>query len=131
VASAQYEPLWSPFTSDEERKFGFERQPLAAQVCATTLFSFLLTMALLGYTPVLPSPQPHQAFFARRRFPSQVNIMTLARALLPLLATGEEAGGGMALNEATAGRLQVPSSFRLGASSKRGCPARTSRFYRT
>ena len=26
-----YEPLWSPFTSDAERKFGFERQPLAAQ----------------------------------------------------------------------------------------------------
>jgi hypothetical protein len=28
----RYEPLWSPFTSDMERKFGFERQPLAAQV---------------------------------------------------------------------------------------------------
>ena len=27
----QYEPFWSPFTSDMERKFGFERQPLAAQ----------------------------------------------------------------------------------------------------
>ena len=42
----RYEPLWSPFTSDAERKFGFERQPVAAQV----------------------------------------NVMTLARALLPLLA---------------------------------------------
>lgn len=31
----RYEPLWSPFTSDMERKFGFERQPLAAQVRAT------------------------------------------------------------------------------------------------
>ena len=28
----RYEPLWSPFTSDMERKFGFERQPLASQV---------------------------------------------------------------------------------------------------
>lgn len=28
----RYEPYWSPFTSDMERKFGFERQPLAAQV---------------------------------------------------------------------------------------------------
>jgi len=41
----RYETLWSPFTSDMERKFGFERQPLA----------------------------------------SQVNLMTLARALMPLL----------------------------------------------
>jgi len=41
----RYESLWSPFTSDMERKFGFERQPLA----------------------------------------SQVNLMTLARALIPLL----------------------------------------------
>jgi len=32
--------------------------------------------------------------------------MTLARALLPLLATGETAGGGMDLDEATAQRLQ-------------------------
>ena len=32
----QYEPLWSPFTSDAERKFGFERQPLAAQVKRST-----------------------------------------------------------------------------------------------
>ena len=31
-----YEPLWSPFTSDMERKFGFERQPLAAQVPPAT-----------------------------------------------------------------------------------------------
>ena len=28
----RYESLWSPFTSDMERKFGFERQPLASQV---------------------------------------------------------------------------------------------------
>lgn len=27
----EYEPLWSPFTSDVERKFGFELQPVAAQ----------------------------------------------------------------------------------------------------
>ena len=28
----RYDPVWSPFTSDPERKFGFERQPLAMQV---------------------------------------------------------------------------------------------------
>ena len=39
-----YEPLWSPFTSDMERKFGFERQPLAAQVNVMTLARALLSM---------------------------------------------------------------------------------------
>jgi len=39
-----YEPLWSPFTSDMERKFGFERQPLAAQVNVMTLARALLPM---------------------------------------------------------------------------------------
>ena len=28
----EYSELWTPFTSDMEAKFGFERQPLAAQV---------------------------------------------------------------------------------------------------
>uniref|UniRef100_A0A7S0IW07 Selenoprotein O n=1 Tax=Calcidiscus leptoporus TaxID=127549 RepID=A0A7S0IW07_9EUKA len=46
----EYTPLWSPFTSDMERKFGFERQPVAAQV----------------------------------------NVLTLARALVPLLGEGDE-----------------------------------------
>jgi uncharacterized protein YdiU (UPF0061 family) len=46
----KYSPDWSPFTSDAERKFGFERQPEAAQV----------------------------------------NLMTLARALLPLLERHED-----------------------------------------
>ena len=39
-----YEPLWSPFTSDMERKFGFERQPLAAQVNVMTFARALLPM---------------------------------------------------------------------------------------
>ena len=39
-----YEPLWSPFTSDMERKFGFERQPLAAQVNLMTLARAVLSM---------------------------------------------------------------------------------------
>jgi len=53
----KYDPLWSPFTSDMERKFGFERQPLA----------------------------------------SQVNLMTLARALLPLLERESDFDGSMAV----------------------------------
>ena len=40
----KYEPLWSPFTSDMERKFGFERQPLAAQVNLMTLARALLPL---------------------------------------------------------------------------------------
>ena len=32
-----YHPLWNPFTSDPERKFGFERQVMAAQVNLGTL----------------------------------------------------------------------------------------------
>jgi len=63
----QYEPLWSPFTSDAERKFGFERQPVAAQV----------------------------------------NVMTLARALLPLLSQGDDGNGGMRLDEAAVSQLQA------------------------
>lgn len=39
-----YEELWSPFTSDMERKFGFERQPLAAQVNVMTLARALLPL---------------------------------------------------------------------------------------
>jgi len=39
-----YEPLWSPFTSDMERKFGFERQPLAAQVNVMTFARALLPL---------------------------------------------------------------------------------------
>jgi len=39
-----YEALWSPFTSDMERKFGFERQPLAAQVNLLTLAKALLPL---------------------------------------------------------------------------------------
>jgi len=39
-----YEPLWSPFTSDMERKFGFERQPVAAQVNVMTLARALLPL---------------------------------------------------------------------------------------
>jgi len=39
-----YEPLWSPFTSDMERKFGFERQPLAAQLNLMTLARAVLSM---------------------------------------------------------------------------------------
>jgi len=39
-----YDPLWSPFTSDMERKFGFERQPLAAQVNVMTLVRALLPL---------------------------------------------------------------------------------------
>ena len=33
----RYHAVWSPFTSDPERKFGFERQPHAAQVNMVTL----------------------------------------------------------------------------------------------
>eukprot|EP00218_Dolichomastix_sp_CCMP3274_P016253 CAMPEP_0170137472 /NCGR_PEP_ID=MMETSP0033_2-20121228/4180_1 /TAXON_ID=195969 /ORGANISM="Dolichomastix tenuilepis, Strain CCMP3274" /LENGTH=590 /DNA_ID=CAMNT_0010373347 /DNA_START=88 /DNA_END=1860 /DNA_ORIENTATION=- len=41
----QFSPLWSPFTSDPERKFGFLRQPLAAQVNLVTLARALLPLA--------------------------------------------------------------------------------------
>jgi len=40
----EYSPLWSPFTSDMERKFGFERQPVAAQVNVMTLARALLPL---------------------------------------------------------------------------------------
>merc|ERR1719393_440528 len=40
----RYEPMWSPFTSDMERKFGFERQPLASQVNLMTLARALLPL---------------------------------------------------------------------------------------
>ena len=40
----KYEQLWSPFTSDMERKFGFERQPLASQVNLMTLARALLPL---------------------------------------------------------------------------------------
>ena len=40
----EYQPMWSPFTSDAERKFGFERQPLAAQVNLMTLARSLLPL---------------------------------------------------------------------------------------
>merc|ERR1719393_391084 len=39
-----YDPLWSPFTADMERKFGFERQPVAAQVNVMTLARALLPL---------------------------------------------------------------------------------------
>ncbi len=42
----QYDPLWTPFTSDPERKFGFERQPLAHAVNLATLAEAL--QPLLG-----------------------------------------------------------------------------------
>jgi uncharacterized protein YdiU (UPF0061 family) len=73
----QYELLWSPFTSDSERKFGFERQPLAAQV----------------------------------------NVMTLARALLPLVASGEDAAGKMEVDDAVAEKLQAVVSDEYKAMS--------------
>ncbi len=66
----RYDPLWSPFTSDAERKFGFERQPLAAQV----------------------------------------NVMTLARALLPLLTDGPlpaDARAELELHQPAVDALQV------------------------
>jgi uncharacterized protein YdiU (UPF0061 family) len=40
----RYDELWSPFTSDMERKFGFERQPLAAQVNVMTLARALVPL---------------------------------------------------------------------------------------
>lgn len=40
----RYDPLWSPFTSDMERKFGFERQPLASQVNLMTLARALVPL---------------------------------------------------------------------------------------
>lgn len=40
----RYDELWSPFTSDMERKFGFERQPLAAQVNLMTLARALVPL---------------------------------------------------------------------------------------
>lgn len=39
-----YDALWSPFTSDMERKFGFTRQPLAAQVNLMTLARALVPL---------------------------------------------------------------------------------------
>jgi len=38
----RYHPLWTPFTSDPERKFGFERQRTAAHVNAATLVEALI-----------------------------------------------------------------------------------------
>ena len=73
----EYEPLWSPFTSDMERKFGFERQPLAAQV----------------------------------------NVMTLARALLPLLARGTDGDGKLAIEDDVAEKLQAVVSNEYAAMS--------------
>jgi len=40
----QYSPLWSPFTSDAEKKFGFERQPTAAQMNLLTLARALVQL---------------------------------------------------------------------------------------
>uniref|UniRef100_A0A7S4BAV8 Selenoprotein O n=1 Tax=Chrysotila carterae TaxID=13221 RepID=A0A7S4BAV8_CHRCT len=40
----EYEALWSPFTSDMERKFGFERQPVAAQVNVLTFAQSLVPL---------------------------------------------------------------------------------------
>lgn len=78
----QYELLWSPFTSDAERKFGFERQPLAAQV----------------------------------------NVMTLARALLPLIASGEDANGKMVVDDAVAEKLQavVSDEYKVMSAAAQG-----------
>ena len=54
-----YEPLWSPFTSDMERKFGFERQPLAAQVNLMTLARAVLSMFVaLDGDQLGPNPNP-------------------------------------------------------------------------
>jgi uncharacterized protein YdiU (UPF0061 family) len=47
----RYDPMWSPFTSDADKKFGFERQPLAAQVNLATLAKALLP-AILQSTAV-------------------------------------------------------------------------------
>ena len=33
----EYEALWNPFTSDQDKKFGFERQPTAAHINLVTL----------------------------------------------------------------------------------------------
>ena len=65
----EYSELWTPFTSDMEAKFGFERQPLAAQVRNAPPRS-------VSTTTTLPS---HSR--SRR---AQVNVMTLGRALIPL-----------------------------------------------
>ena len=40
----EYSELWTPFTSDMEAKFGFERQPLAAQVNVMTLGRALIPL---------------------------------------------------------------------------------------
>lgn len=40
----EYDPLWTPFTSDPQRKFGFERQPIAAQVNLATLADAVLCL---------------------------------------------------------------------------------------
>ena len=71
----EYSELWTPFTSDMEAKFGFERQPLAAQVnrASTPPHAVCTSTAAL-----LLSRSRH----SRRR--AQVNVMTLGRALIPL-----------------------------------------------
>ena len=59
-----YHPLWNPFTSDPERKFGFERQVMAAQVNLGTLadaLSVLFTKqeTLDGAKKVVGQEYPH------------------------------------------------------------------------
>jgi hypothetical protein len=110
----QYELLWSPFTSDMERKFGFERQPLAAQVYrALKQSSCPHTFGPLvaggedadGKTMVCSCPPAHSS--PPSCILPQVNVMTLARALLPLVASGEDADGKMIVDDSVAKKMQA------------------------
>mmetsp|Transcript_20780 Transcript_20780/g.34360 ORF Transcript_20780/g.34360 Transcript_20780/m.34360 type:complete len:587 (-) Transcript_20780:280-2040(-) len=43
-----YDPLWTPFTSDPDKKFSFERQPLAANVNVATLVEAVMPILEQG-----------------------------------------------------------------------------------
>jgi hypothetical protein len=77
----RYESLWSPFTSDMERKFGFERQPLASQVRRTTspqhrtyvhTHTHAATNTHTNASPTAPTPHPqHHSTNASPTAPQQ------------------------------------------------------------
>ena len=108
----RYEPVWSPFTSDMERKFGFERQPVAAQARHVINKQVRNGRVTSGMRPrarcqdcnhsrplggadhvddspddsaddsLVDSPVDSPVDY---RSLAQINLMTLARALVPLV----------------------------------------------
>jgi len=58
----RYDPLHNPFTSDPERKYGFERQPLASQMNLITLAQSLIQ--LLGESRLEATKEIVETYFA-------------------------------------------------------------------